>query len=66
MVGPTVGQDFGGILNRDWGECPESLTRDWEYYMSVSVSGDDQLCDDHTCQGLDGLLGGGLDAGGQM
>lgn len=36
MVGPTVGQDFGGVLNRDWGECPESLTRDWEYYMSVA------------------------------
>ena len=35
MVGPSVGQDFGGILNRDGGECPESLVRDWEYYMSV-------------------------------
>ena len=36
MVGPSVGQDFGGILNRDGGECPESLVRDWEYYMLVA------------------------------
>ena len=43
MVGPTVGQDFGGILNRDWGQCPESLTRDWEYYEYVSSGGGDRV-----------------------
>merc|ERR1712154_119997 len=27
MVGPNVGQDFGGILNRESGECPESPSK---------------------------------------
>merc|ERR1712025_619477 len=26
MVGPNVGQDFGGVLNRDSGSCPENIT----------------------------------------
>ena len=33
MVGPAVGQDRGGVLNRQPGLCPETLTADWEYYM---------------------------------
>ena len=32
MVGPSVGQDYGGILNREGGACPDQLTRDWEYW----------------------------------
>jgi len=32
MVGPNPGKDYGGILNREQGVCPESITRDWEYY----------------------------------
>ena len=38
MVGPNVGQDFGGILNRDSGLCPESLSADWEYYRDWTES----------------------------
>ena len=34
MVGPEPGRDFGGILNRQGGLCPEDLTADWEYYRS--------------------------------
>ena len=41
MVGPNVGQDFGGILNRETGDCPESLTRDWEYYRWHVTRDDD-------------------------
>merc|ERR1712154_527266 len=38
MVGPNVGEDFGGILNRDAGECPESLSMEWEYHRDWTDS----------------------------
>merc|ERR1712123_144930 len=38
MVGPNVAQDFGGILNRDSGLCPESLSADWESDWTLEAS----------------------------
>merc|ERR1711872_268623 len=38
MVGPDVGKDFGGILNRDSGNCLEDLSQDWEYYREWTDS----------------------------
>ena len=32
MVGPQPGRDFGGILNREGGWCPEDVSTDWMYY----------------------------------
>merc|ERR1712228_46091 len=46
MVGPNVGQDFGGVLNREAGECPETLTEDW---AMEAVCGSDPGPDGEPC-----------------
>eukprot|EP00088_Acartia_fossae_P060709 TRINITY_DN72738_c0_g1_i1.p1 TRINITY_DN72738_c0_g1~~TRINITY_DN72738_c0_g1_i1.p1 ORF type:complete len:117 (-),score=22.09 TRINITY_DN72738_c0_g1_i1:35-385(-) len=32
MVGTNPGEDFGGIMNREQGNCPENLRSDWLYW----------------------------------
>merc|ERR1711860_18452 len=34
MVGNEIGVDYGFLLNREAGMCPENLVRDWEYWDS--------------------------------
>ena len=50
MVGPNVGEDYGGILNREAGDCPESLTADWEYYMDWTDSWETDWTMEINCQ----------------
>eukprot|EP00092_Neocalanus_flemingeri_P096558 GFUD01122927.1.p1 GENE.GFUD01122927.1~~GFUD01122927.1.p1 ORF type:complete len:202 (-),score=45.03 GFUD01122927.1:47-622(-) len=49
MVGPNVGQDFGGVLNREAGTCPENLSRDWEYYSDFMDSWEEDWTMEATC-----------------
>ena len=51
MVGPRVGEDYGGILNRQGGTCPESLTADWEYYMDWTDSWESDWTMSAVCEG---------------
>ena len=53
MVGPNVGQDFGGVLNRESGDCPERLTKDWEYYRDWTNSWEEDWTMEATCKGED-------------
>merc|ERR1711910_61401 len=53
MVGPNVGQDYGGVLNREGGLCPETLTQDWEYYRDWTDSWEQDWSLEVTC-GTDG------------
>ena len=53
MVGPNVGQDFGGVLNREAGMCPEDLSRDWEYYSDFMDSWEEDWTMKASC-GTDG------------
>merc|ERR1711971_636380 len=41
MMGPEPGRDFGGVLNRGAGSCPEELTSAWEYYVDWRDSWDE-------------------------
>ena len=49
MVGPNVGQDFGGVLNRDSGSCPENLGKDWEYYIDWTDSWEEDWTMEASC-----------------
>merc|ERR1712168_925916 len=49
MVGPNVGQDFDGVLNRDTGAYPEGLVQDWEYYRDWTGSWEADWTMDVSC-----------------
>merc|ERR1719300_875992 len=51
MVGPDVGKDYGGILNRESGECPSQLNRDWEYWSDWSESWESDMMFEAKCAG---------------
>lgn len=51
MVGPTVGEDFGGILNRSPGICPEDLTSEWEYWSDWQASWESDWSLSASCNG---------------
>ena len=44
MVGEEIGRDFGGILNRENGACPENLSMDWEYWSDWQEVVDRLIC----------------------
>ncbi|TRY79651.1 hypothetical protein TCAL_06582 [Tigriopus californicus] len=50
MVGETVGQDLGGILNRGDSQCPEDLTPEWEYWSTGFEEWDNDWGMAATCQ----------------
>ena len=54
MVGPNIGQDWGGILNREAGQCPEALTSDWEYYMDWTDSWEEDWTMEAGCENSGG------------
>merc|ERR1711971_1471179 len=49
MMGPEPGRDFGGVLNRGSGSCPEELTSAWEYYVDWTDSWDEDSWMEVTC-----------------
>merc|ERR1712130_29977 len=51
MMGPEPGRDFGGVLNRGSGNCPEELTSPWEYYVDWTDSWDEDTWMEVTCSG---------------
>eukprot|EP00095_Tigriopus_kingsejongensis_P009689 maker-scaffold84_size396325-snap-gene-2.37 protein:Tk09689 transcript:maker-scaffold84_size396325-snap-gene-2.37-mRNA-1 annotation:"pan domain-containing protein" len=53
MVGDTVGNDLGGILNRGSAQCPEDLTGDWEYWGGFDEWEEDWTME-ATCQNSGG------------
>ncbi len=57
MVGDEPGVDLGGVLNRNFGECPEALETDWEYYSWYGAWEEDLLLE-AVCTGGDGGGGG--------
>merc|ERR1711942_450794 len=54
MVGPEPGKDYGGILNREGGLCPEDLSRDWEYYSDLMDSWEEDWTMEATCSVCNG------------
>jgi len=57
MVGETVGQDYGGLLNRGSERCPEDLTAYWQYWHTMFESWEEDSWLEATCD--DGSGGGG-------
>ena len=54
MVGPSIGQDYGGILNREAGSCPDKLNRDWEYWNDWLEEWDSDFGFEVICSGSPG------------
>ena len=50
-MGGTVGGEEGGILNREAGQCPDQLSRDWEYYNDMFNSWEEDWTMEAECLG---------------
>merc|ERR1711915_190250 len=51
MVGPTLGENYGGILNRNNGICPDQLPDYWEYWSDWTEEWESGFSFEATCSG---------------
>jgi len=54
MVGPTLGENYGGILNRQSGICPGQLSETWEFWNDWLDGWDTDLGLEAKCAGAPG------------
>ena len=54
IVGLEIGVDYGGILNRELGHCPDQLGMDWEYYRDWTDTWEKDWLLTATCNGNPG------------